>query len=162
MNKNLILGLLACSLILNAFLAGYLVANHGRHFMPPSPLHRMEKAIDHLDPAYQDKVRAIVHDNQAQLDKEMKEMGNTFHDIHPILTAPHFDAQKLRELHKKLFAYDDKLKEGMLSMLIKIGEILPDKERITFFEEIKPEDHGPHGFGGPDGGPHGPPPPPEE
>ncbi|MDB5492416.1 MAG: hypothetical protein JWO78_2265 [Micavibrio sp.] len=171
MNKtSLCKVIFVCSLVLNGFLIGFLVSNHG---LPPHSfkrVDRMEKSVEHLSPAYRAKVEAILAGNRAKIDNHMKSMGDNMDKITAVLTAPKFDATKLKAVHKDIAKSDNGMKDSMLATVTAIAKILPDAERIKFFHDSAPDhpkgpgDHGPGDRGpgehGPDDG--GPPPPDRE
>ena len=155
MNKNLTLGLLACSVLMNAFLLGHITSERPRppHGGPPSPLTHMEMAARHMESEHKDEILKLIKDRQSELDQNMSEIHQIFDEIDPVLTAPKFDPAKLKALHEKLYKHDERVKSGMLDLLTQIAKALPDEERIRFFEDARPDRRDFHdGF-------HGPPPP---
>lgn len=143
---------LACSLILNAFLAGYATSALTRHQWgpPPSPFERMDKALAKVDPQNAARVRAIIETHRRNFERHMRDRAADFDKIQTILTAPHFDAAALRKVHEDM-AMEDPKREEILSLLIAIAQTLPDDERIAFFKDSAPER--PH---------FAPPPPPDD
>lgn len=154
--KNASIGtvLFVCSLMLNAFLVGFLVSNHCMPQHGLKRVDRMEQAAEHLPPAYRAKVEAILAGNHGKMDDHMTSMGNNMDRITAILTAPKFDAAKLKTVHQDIEKSDNVMKNSMLETTTAIAKILPDAERIKFFKDSAP-DHPlgppPHGDGhGPD------------
>ncbi len=161
MNKtNLLVGVLAVSLAANVFFVGY----HGsqmlqkpekfRHGRMMGPDGGMDKAISHLDPKYQEQIKAIVDNHRSNVGKDMEEMRGLFAQIGPVLTAPTFDADKLAELSAQIDSRDKAMKANMSAMMTTIAKTLPDEQRVTFFTEMfeNMSRRGPHGGPGKDRG----------
>lgn len=139
---------LVCSLIANAFLVGYIASSLVARppMLPrPMPFDRMEGALAHVSPEYQDDVQTLIDEHKEDFERRMESMRGNFDKIQALLTAPTFDAGALRAIQKDLEKQDDP-KSDILSLLISIGQTLPDEERIRFFKESSP-DRPP--FGGP-------------
>ena len=147
MNKTpLCTVIFVCSLMLNAFLIGLMISNHCQPQVRHKRVDRMEQAAQDLDPAYRDKVQAVLAKNREKMDTRMEAMGNNFDRITAALTAPKFDEAKLKAVHNDIARSDNAMKDSMLATATAIAKILPDSERIKFFRETAP-DHpkGPHG-----------------
>lgn len=139
---------LIVSMIANAFLVGYIASSLvTRPPLPPRPMpfDRMESALSHVSPQYQDDIQNLIDEHKSEFERRIKGMRSNFDKIQTLLTAPTFDADALRAIQQDLEKQDDP-KSDMLSLLISIGQTLPDEERIKFFEESAP-DRPP--FGGP-------------
>lgn len=148
-----------CSLMLNAFLVGFLLSNHCMPPHGPKRIDRMEQAAEHLPTAYRAKVEAILAGNHDKMENHMKSMGGNMDKITAILTAPKFDPAKLKAVHHDIEKSDTGMKNSMLETVTAIAKILPDAERIKFFKETAPgHPPGPPGGGPDDDHPPGPPP----
>ena len=149
MNKTSFLFIaLALSLLANAFVAGYVVSG-----FPPrhgggqrgALFDKAEKALTHVSPQYQKQVWDIMQEHRDFITGHFDERKKRFDAVHKILTAPVFDEKALKKAMDQIDR--DDVKVSVQKMLISIAKILPDDERIRFFEESAP---------GP--GPGGPPP----
>lgn len=128
-----------CSLMLNAFLVGFVLSNHCMPPHGPKRIDRMEQAAEHLSPTYRAKVEAILAGNHGKMDDHMKSMGNNIDRITAVLTAPKFDAEKLRTVHLDIEKSDKAMKNSMLETVTAIAKVLPDAERIKFFKDTAPD-----------------------
>lgn len=169
MRKHLSL-LLAVSVLMNAFLAGFVISGCRDGDRPPfphgphgegGPPHERGSMSDHilnnsagLSKEGQKIVSDIVTKHKAVLDGD-KVDGNRaiFDEISNALTAPKFDKDKIVALHKKLSDSEVKMKTAIGDTMTEIAESLSDKDRIAFFKDMLP----PH----PDDKGHDGPPPPD-
>ena len=139
MNKTSLLSLgLVASLILNAFLAGYMLSRAVKPMRPPPmpPFERMNFALEQVSPKYRTEIESLIDRNLSDLRNSMFEMRKDFDKVTPILVAPEFDIQALEAIQQSLLIQDKRSKTGLLILMIDIANILPNEERIRFFKEF--------------------------
>lgn len=172
MKKNLSL-FLAVSVLLNAFLAGFIISGcrdggpppfpHGPHG-GDGPPHERGSMVDHilessagLSKEGQKIVSDVVAKHKSALnDDKMETTRAIFDEIGTALTAPKFDKAKIVALHKKLNETEVKMKTAIGDTMTEIAQSLSDQDRIAFFKEMLPPP--PRGNGDGDDGP----PPPDQ
>lgn len=163
-SQKTLVGTLALSVTLNAFLLGFVVARgHGDAFAPPPPfMHEkgphggphggpdggpfggpLADAAAKLPEAYRAQVQQLIRDGKAAGETHIQTMHTLFGQMTPLLTAPTFDPVQMKQLFAQIDAEDLQLKENMSGVMIKIATLLPDEARIAFFKQAQP----PHPFG---------------
>jgi len=150
---NKIMIILSTSIILNAFMAGVIVARPSMHDRPPFMMGgdpRMMRELDAVSEEYRGKVQEIMKTHHQAARETMNKIQGEFGDIKEILTAPKFNEVKFSELRKALDANDIKMKENMSDMIMSIAKTLPDDQRIKFFESMMDDMRPPMGGRGPD------------
>lgn len=151
-NQKIVYITLALSILLNAFLLGFVVAHghmrgpHGGPGFPGGPEAMLEQLAEKLPPDHRDQVKKLLHAQSEKMHTAFMDMRVMIDEVQPILTAEKFDEGKLRALSDKIDAHDRQIKQGIAETLINIAKTLPDAERIEFFNHLPPL---------------GPPPPPE-
>ncbi len=170
--QKAILGALALSITLNAFLLGFVLArNHGGDFAPPPPFMQergplggphggpdggpfngpLADAAAKLPEAYRAQVQHVLTEGKTAGDTHLQAMRALFEQMDPLLTAQTFDPAQMKKLFSQIDAEDLQLKENMSGIMMRIATLLPDEERIKFFKEARPpnpfgpknnEDHG--------------------
>jgi len=160
--ENVVLVSLGVSVALNAFLLGVMtsrpVAPFG-HMMErrhevrqmgrfEGPEQRMKSALVVLPDEYKTKVEAIIDQSATNLKKHFGNMKSNIDEMEKVLTAPKFDEKKFAEVSALLAPKDDKIKDNMSTMILSIAKLLPDEDRIKFFNKLA-EDRkkGPEGRG---------------
>lgn len=144
MKKNSISTIaLVGSLVLNGFLIGANLPHmRGSPHHPPLPFDRMEKALVYVDGQYRAEIKELIENHRMNMDHHMMALGNRFSDIKKSLTAPNFNEETLRMVEEGIAKDDHILKGAMLSLMIDIAKVLPDDQRVKFFQSTIP-DHPP-------------------
>lgn len=171
MNTKHIIIALGVSVLLNAFLGGFVLSHHaGKHtspFMHDSKDHRppppMENMMFHVVKSQSKKLSAdgqktvvkIADKYQTSLkENDMEKMEDIFADIRKTMTADVFDKKKVENLHKQLNSTEMRVKNAIGDMMIDIASHLSKEDRISFFTDLFPPPP-------PQGKWDGPPPPPD-
>lgn len=153
MKNKLVIGL-AVSVLLNAFLAGFIFSGCKDAGPPPfhhgpdgGPPHERGSMVDHilknssdLSEQGQQSVKDIVSKHKEALDNDKIDSNRTiFDEISKVLTAQKFDKSKIVELHKKLGDSETKMKTEIANTMTEIAESLSDEDRIKFFKKMLPK-----------------------
>lgn len=160
--KSITIAAFVFSLMLNAFLGGYLLSTTMRehYFMSPpppppphSPFDKMDRAISKLDIKYKEQIEEILKNKQENMHSHMEFMHQNIGKIKSVLTAENFDIDSLNKIKADMDTKDNAVKDDIFKIAVSISEILPKEERILFFNDLFNEDI-------PFGGRHNHPPPP--
>lgn len=172
-NKNY---LLIISLLLNAFLGGYLISHlicrpHGGPMMGAhgGPNEFMRHALKELSPESRTKVEAVL-DKYKPKHSGPEKMGKHIDEMRSILTSPKFDKTKFEAVENNLHADERGMHDNISTMVQEIVKTLNDEERIKFFAKAfppapdmgHPPEDGDHGDDAPHGHDHPPQEPDEE
>ena len=169
MNNKYIGIALGVSILINAFLCGFLLSRHmdknqipfinGHHGPPPMEnmmLHIVKSQSEKLSQDGQKTVQTITDKYQKIISKpDMDKMEPIFTDIQKAMTADTFDSAKVEKLHKQLNTTELESKTAIGNMMTEIASKLSKSDRIAFFTDLFPPR--PNG-GHPNDKPHGPPP----
>ena len=153
------------SLILNAFLIGFLAGGPGPFGGPPpfpDPEKRFYDAARHLPAESREKVLTTLDDRVQQMRAHHADSFKGFDSIRSILTAPELDIEALNQAFEGMTKRHNeraKLMDDILRSLALSFE--NDEHRVQFFEEALPSKPpfsppGKNGKAGPHGG-DGPP-----
>lgn len=135
--------LLIISLLVNAFLGGFLISHimgHG-HFPPMmghgGPGEFMHRALSELSPESRPKVEAILAKYKPDEFGPQK-MGKHIEEMRKILTAPTFDRSAFEAAEKRMHAEEADMHKNISAMVGEIAKTLNDEERAKFFEKAFP------------------------
>lgn len=143
-NKHLT-WVLAASVALNMFMAGFIAARFNGGPPHGGPERGFIEALDTLSPAQREHVSALLDKHRKQVREKMSGMHDLFNQIGPILTAPAFDEKAFAALEKKIEAQDKEAKGRMGEMVREIATSLPDEERVRYFSAVFDEQPFPPG-----------------
>lgn len=154
---------LGASVLLNAFMGGFLISKSmGGHSPPafghprmgengpPRPddmmLRQLKEKAHSLSSSGEKKVLDILKEYEHSRPEHSihTEKEKVFSDIHTTLLAETFDAKKLEMLHKQITIQDNRFKSSIGDIVVKIASSLSKEDRQTFFKDIGPGRHGPH------------------
>lgn len=164
MNKQYsVSGILVISVLLNAFLIGFVFSRcmtppmmppfmhegmmhggpgfdgpggpgmHGPHG-PGGPEHFMDEAVNVLPEDEQAKVTALIDANHQNMEEDIHSIHDLVSQLRPVLIADKLDEKKLSDIEKKIDAQDAKLKQDTSKLMHTIATALPDEDRINFFK----------------------------
>lgn len=132
------------SLIINAFLIGFIVAGPGKFGGPPpfpNPDKRLYDAAHHLPPSSKDKVLAILDEKTSKITQHHEQSFDGFGKIRAALTAPEMDMDKLNAAFESLGKQHDEHSVLMDDMLRTLAQSFEnDQDRVRFFEEALPKE----------------------
>lgn len=147
--KSITITIFVLSLMVNAFLGGYLLSTtvRGNLFIstpppppPHSPFERMNNAISKIDIKYKEQIEKIINNKQESINSHMEFMHQNINKIKSVLTAENFDMDSLNKIKADMDKKDNAVKEDIFAMAVSIAEILPKEERILFFNILFSED----------------------
>lgn len=134
------------SLILNGFALGFVVSSSGQRPFgpppgpPPSPSDHLYGAAKQLSPESQARIKAILDEKTASIEKNRDKGGDDFEALRTILTAPEMDMEALNALVRKMGERHIGMTEKLSDMFTTLVEALPDdEERRTFFTAALPD-----------------------
>lgn len=158
---------LVLSLLLNAFMLGFLLAGPAlgpaRYGPPPPPHHgpaeHLYKAAENLAPERKEQVVKILHRYTKEIDAHMHQGMSGFKEIRDVLQADELDPENLDAVFARMAAHHKDVGVLMGAMFEDLAAVLPDKEeRMRFFEQaLPPEPPFPPQLGRGPRGPHEPP-----
>ena len=135
---------LMISLLLNAFLAGFVISHMSSHHdfahhMPGGlgPRGFMVAALDTLPPDSRVRIEAILEKHKE--DKPApRDMGKFFGTLRGELTSQTFDYKRFSALEKTLHQNEGQMHANLSRMIEEIAGTLNDQERVAFFAKAFP------------------------
>lgn len=144
----------ALSLLLNAFLIGFVIAPKGEHHRMHDPKKRLHIAAKALPDDVQDNILKILDTHHVDIQKAMKQGKDNMDHIRSVLTADKLDLEKLDTLFQPMADHHVKVSKELGAMFKELALALPDDaQRKAFFETAmrKPPkghfDHDKHAHG---------------
>ncbi len=171
MGRKLVTGL-AAALVVSAMANMFLLAmgtsrrhggpDRGPMGGPPPPAARMLEAARDLPDGARASVGAIARTHEKTMETAMRAMDGYFAEMNALMTSRDFDAEKLKDLHRRMDTADAAIKKEMEETTLAIAARLSPDERIAFFKRLMPPRGGhhddmppppPHSGNTPDGAP---------